>query len=702
MLIAGVEVDTIDGEAYRRGPSDELIQMLGESSHPGSRFLQGLCYSALGRYAEAASAFDVCEDQFPIAINIQRQLISVIQHRELDEAVNVLESLSKQTDLSSSLLGALWHVRGLAEGKLRHTKESASALLESLTHYQHAEDLWGAAHVRDTLGTTEAARGHLESAVHCYSMALVDKCRLGDRLGMALTLGNLGRVHLRVGRFSDAIACFEIDRTLCIENHDLRGTCRMHNDLGRAWMASRDWSRAEEELSSGIALAAANRFPDIEFYCHKDMALLRIEQRDYSQAKQELESARKMLSGNSARYMTIVLEATEGELLVGLQDPRAVDKLKKVVEAFREAELPDWEIPARIALAKAYIQAKQSYAAERCLLAGSRLARANGYVRYFPILNEAMTHLDISASADREEGKELLSTEADSESTDHLAEGAIANGAYLIRETLGKGGFGSVYRAYDSQRGMEVALKLVSIAKHYDSELRSMLFVSTKNELEAASRIRHPGIVRVYAMGNDQAGNLYVCQELIQGGSLRDAMNATDSQALPLVLDIMKSILFALETLHEVNVVHRDLKPQNILFRNATEPVLIDFGISQLRPRGWFEAPDYSGTLEYMSPEQSLGKSLDARSDLYSIGVIMYEWLAGRRPIRLTEPTWSERAQAIQSQVPKPISIYRPDLPPKLCVLIHQLLEKKVRRRPSGARAVVEQIQGISGVAGQR
>lgn len=702
MLVFGVEVDKDLGEAYRRGPNQQLFQTLGAAADPASWFLLGLCYSVVGKYADAQSSFDRCEKVFPDAVKIQRHLISVVQHRGLDEAVEALETLSKQPGLNTSLLGSLWHVRGLAEGKLRHAKESVSALLESLKNYQQTEDYWGAAQVRDTLGTTEAARGHLDSAVHCYSMALVDKCRLGDRLGMALTLGNLGRVHLRVGRFADAIACFEIDRTLCSENQDLRGACRMHNDLGRAWMASRDWSRAEEELSTGIALAKTHRFYDIQFYCHKDMAILRIEQRDYNQAKQEIENARAVLPADSAAYMKMVLDTTEGELMVALQDPLAIDQLKKSVEAFRQSELPDWEIPARIALAKAYLQSMQTYAAERCLLAASRLARSNGYQRYFAILNEAMTHLDISSGAEIEEGKLLLPTERDLTSTSEQEQSSVAGGNYLIREQLGKGGFGSVYRAYDSQRGIEVALKLVSVAKHYDSELRSMLLVSTRNEIEAASRIRHPGIVRVYALGNEHSGDLYVCQELIVGQSLRNAMNSSDTQEIPIVLEIAKSILFALEALHEANVVHRDLKPQNILMRNPTEPVLIDFGISQLRPRGWFDEPDYSGTLEYMSPEQSFGKSVDARSDLYSIGVILYEWLAGRRPIRLSEPTWTEKAKAIQTQSPKPISIYRPDLHPKLGTLVHQLLEKKPRRRPANARAAIEQIQGVLDAIGKR
>ncbi len=696
MLVYGVEVDSNHGEMFCKGQTSDLIRKLASSSTLADVFLLGLSFSSLGRFSEAEQTFANCEAEFPIPVLIQKHLIAVLQHRGLDETISALGSLESQSNLSSSVLGALWHVRGLAEGKRRRTKESASALLESLRHYQTAEDYLGASHVRDTLGTVEAARGHLESAVHCYSMALAEKCRLGDRLGMALTLGNLGRVHFRIGRFADAIACFEMDQTLCRENHDLRGTCRMHNDLGRAWMANGDWQRAEEELLKGISLSVANKFSDIEFYCHKDLALLRIEQREYAAAKQEIELAKSCLGTDVAEYLRTVLETTEGELMVAMHNPRAIDLLQKSVTAFHLAELPDWEIPTRIALAKALIHDKQTLAAERCLLTGSRLARANGYARYFPLLNEAMTRLDIAASAELEDGKEFLSVDKATENPNHRDEDTISKGAYIFREELGKGGFGSVYRVYDSQRGIEVALKIISIAKLYDSELRSTLLVSSKNELEAASRIRHPGIVRVYAIGHDHAGDLYICQELINGKSLRDEMNSSGEQGTRHVLDTFKAILFALEALHETQVVHRDLKPQNILLRGPMEPVLIDFGISQLRPRGWFEASDFTGTLEYMSPEQSYGKSLDARSDLYSIGVILYEWLAGRRPIRLAEPTWAERANAIQTQIPKPISIYRPDLPPKLCTLIHQLLEKKARRRPNNARSVAEQLQSIS------
>jgi tetratricopeptide (TPR) repeat protein len=696
MLVFGVEVESEFGEMFRKGRTSELIQKLGTSTNAAEEFLLGLSFVSLGRYSEAEAEFLKCETAFSVPVTIQRRLIAVLQHRGLDETIEILSRIGTQANLSSSVLGSLWHVRGLAEGKRRNIKESASALLESLAHYQKVEDHWGVAQVRDTLGTVEAARGHLESAVHCYSMALVDKCRFGDNLGMALTLGNLGRVHLRVGRFSDAISCFEMDRELCRENHDLRGTCRMHNDIGRAWMASGDWQRAEEELLQGISLSAANNFSDIEFYCHKDLALLRIEQREYAQAKQEIELARGCLRSDVAQYLRTILETTEGEFMVAMHDPQAMEVLQKSVTAFHQAMLPDWEIPARIALAKALIHAKQTLAAERCLLAGLRLARANGYARYFPFLNEAMTRLDVSASAEMEEGKGFLSIDKGAASPSHGEEGAIPVGAYIFREELGKGGFGSVYRAYDSQRGIEVALKVISIAKLYDSDLRTALLISSKSELEAASRIRHPGIVRVYAIGHDHAGDLYICQELIQGTSLRDEMNSAEVKTTRYVLDTMRAILFALDALHEAQVIHRDLKPQNILLRGPIEPVLIDFGISQLRPRGWFEAPDYSGTLEYMSPEQSYGKSLDARSDLYSIGVILYEWLAGRRPIRLSEPTWSARASAIQTQAPKPISIYRPDLPPKLCILIHQLLEKKARRRPNHARSVAEQLQGFS------
>ncbi len=692
MRIGGVLVDADLGARYRRGEGGELLAEI-TAPDPTTTYLRGLCLAALGKFDAAAEAFSACTSAFPIAAQVQRVLLDVSRHRGLTEAVEFLTNAAAQPDLDPDLLGSIWHVRGLAEGKLRRTAKAASALLESVRYYREAKDRWGIAHVRDTLGTVEAARGRLEQAVHCYAMALVDKSLLGDRLGMAITLGNLGRVHLRVGRFADAIECFERDLTLCLELGDVRGTCRMHNDLGRTWIANGDWGQGEEELQRGAQLAQQNNFTDIAFYCHKDLAALRIEQRRFDEARSELQQAKHWLVANGAAYLELMWNGTSGELMAAEGDARGIAVLQESVDAFHQAELPDWEIPVRIALAKALLDNKQAYAAERCLLAGMRLARTNGYVRYFSLLNEAMTRLGLSAGADWEDGKRILAAADQATRATDMA--MNSTGGYLVREELGSGAFGTVYRAYDSQRGIEVALKVLRLATAYDVTLRSTLLESTKTEITAASRVRHPGVMRVYAIGHDPGGDVYICQELILGNSLRHLMQEEELPALGAALPILTGIAYALEALHAVHVFHRDLKPQNILIRNREQPVLIDFGIAQLKPRGWFDQPQFSGTLEYMAPEQSQGKSIDARADLYALGVIAYEWFTGRRPVRLSQAKWEVQASELQNQAPKPITIYRPDLPASFVTLVHQLLEKKPRRRPSSARIVAEQLQNL-------
>lgn len=692
MHIGGVEFEDELGWKFRRADGTGWIDAL-DLTNSRHRFLRGLHFTAKGNYTEAVREFEFCEKELPLESAVQRWLLHVSRHQELEAAITFVESHCENPALHAHLRGCMWHVRGLAEGRLRRTAQAAGSLLEAIRLFREAEDAWSTAHVRDTLGTLEAARGRLEQAMQCYAMALVDKSLLGDRLGMAVTLGNLGRVHLRTGRFRDAIECFERDLSLCDELGDQRGRCRMHNDLGRTSLAAGDWLRSEEELQAGAELAENLGFPDIAFYCRKDLVLLRTQQRKFELADRELAAAQRHLSVVGAPYLEILWQEARGELLIARQDPQGIRVLQDVVEAFHAQDLPDSEIPARVALARGLIQDKQVYAAERVLLAGMRLAQVNGFARYFSPLNEALTQLDLSIGVDLEVDKRWTTTGATegagSEKLSH------ATGAYILRGSLGSGGFGQVYRAYDSNRGMEVALKVIPLGTEYDSKLRAALVNSTRTELAAASRVRHPGVVRVHAVGQNPDGHLYICQELVEGHSLRARMEASAFELSDNSMTIVLGIVYALEALHDAHVFHRDLKPQNILVRNSDQPVLIDFGIAQLRPASWFDKPDISGTVEYMAPEQAAGKSVDGRADLYSLGVILYEWLCGRRPLRLAGENWHARVLELQRQTPKPITIFRPDIPPRLANLVHQLLDKRPRRRPSSARMVADVLKGL-------
>lgn len=195
---------------------------------------------------------------------------------------------------------------------------------------------------------------------------------------------------------------------------------------------------------------------------------------------------------------------------------------------------------------------------------------------------------------------------------------------------MGAGGYGSVERAYDLELGVEVAIKRISLECIYDLRDRTRLLKSARTEVAAASRIQHPGVVRVYGMLIDGSGDALVIEELVEGQTLRSIMG----KPIPVAqaLDLITRVAFALAAVHAANIVHRDVKPENIILRDQSSPVLVDFGVAVIS--GQHHRLPAAGTRNYMPPEQIRGHRLDGRADLYALGVIAHEMLLGlvRRP----------------------------------------------------------------------
>ncbi len=230
----------------------------------------------------------------------------------------------------------------------------------------------------------------------------------------------------------------------------------------------------------------------------------------------------------------------------------------------------------------------------------------------------------------------------------------------------------------------DVALKTLHLKGLYDAERRRSLIASAKRELQATSGINHPGIAKVYAFGSDASGGHYVSQELIEGCTLRKLMTAEFD--LTRFLDILTQISQALSALHDANVLHRDLKPENILMRDDKDPVLVDFGIAHMGEVG-ARAEDRSGTPYYNSPEQYFGKPLDGRSDLYSLGIIVFEWLTGEIPFKAMPPAWNFIQKASLYRAAKKRMINRDTrLPPALRALLWSLIAYDPAGRPASAR----------------
>jgi tRNA A-37 threonylcarbamoyl transferase component Bud32 len=558
-------------------------------------------------------------------------------------------------------------------------------LLKSARIYRELKDYAARAQVFDTLGSVEAARGRLDFAVHFFALSLVDKSLLGDKAGMAITLGNIGRTHLRLGRLHDALECFQRDFFLASEIGDARGQARMHEDIGRTYLALGELPSAEKALFGCIDYSHSHGYSDLEFFAHKDLALVRIAQKRFDEAEAELAEAQKKLSDGAEPYLHETLAASRGELALAQNKPEAVKLLTEAVDAFAKADLPDLEIPARISLARALIQQKLTATAEDCLLKGMARARADGYARYLPILKEEMTRMELVEGVIEEKTRPIVESGPQA-----------AGDGYVILQRLGGGGFGDVFRAYDSLRASDVAIKRFRLAKLYDVRRRKALIASAKLELEAASRVRHPGVVRIRALGFDDAGELYLVSDFVEGKSLRMLMEQARDPAMGVFLHHMELIAAALHALHEAGVVHRDMKPENVLITDDALPVLVDFGIAHVQRYTTSTVINAAGTPAYMAPEQAKGAAVDGRADLYALGVIAYEWLSGDLPIRPKGTDLRQIAFELTSQQPTPLRQRRSDLPAELTSMVMSLLAKEAGQRPASAAMVMDALRKLS------
>jgi serine/threonine-protein kinase len=203
-------------------------------------------------------------------------------------------------------------------------------------------------------------------------------------------------------------------------------------------------------------------------------------------------------------------------------------------------------------------------------------------------------------------------------------------GKYVIQSVLGKGAMGVVYKAFDPHIERVVAIKTVR-KDLVDPDLAVQVMARFQNEAKAAGRLLHPNIVSVYEYGED-ALNAFIAMEYVEGTGLREYLNRKASFDLGQIVAIVSQLLLALDFAHERGVVHRDVKPANLILTSGGALKVADFGIARIDTSNLTNAGMVMGTPSYMSPEQCQGKEVDRRSDLFSAGVVLYELLTGEKP----------------------------------------------------------------------
>ena len=249
---------------------------------------------------------------------------------------------------------------------------------------------------------------------------------------------------------------------------------------------------------------------------------------------------------------------------------------------------------------------------------------------------------------------------------------------YRIVGQLGVGGMGIVYRAEDDRLGRSVALKFLPEELATDKQAVDRL----RTEARSASALNHASICAIYDVGDDE-GRPYIVMELLKGQNLRDRL-AAGGLKVHQIVDIGIQIADALDAAHGEGIIHRDIKPANIFLTDRNQVKLLDFGIAKLAPdfapSGTTATPDLThqgvtlGTISYMSPEQAAGEPLDARSDVFSLGVVLYECATGRQPF--IGKTSAVILSNILNRVPVAPVALNPELPVHLQELINNCLEK--------------------------
>lgn len=252
-------------------------------------------------------------------------------------------------------------------------------------------------------------------------------------------------------------------------------------------------------------------------------------------------------------------------------------------------------------------------------------------------------------------------------------------GRYEIEREIGKGAMGVVYLGRDPKINRVVAIKAIPLAKEFEEEDLAEARARFFREAEMAGRLNHPAIVTVYDAGEDQ-GLAYIAMEYLRGQHLSHF--AESGRLLPprTVMLLAARVADALHYAHRQNVVHRDIKPANIMFDPDTDELKItDFGIARLTDASRTKTGIVLGTPSFMSPEQLEGRSLDGRSDLFALGVSLYQLLTGQLPFRAD--SMPRLMQKIATEPHSPINLVRPDLPPCIVGIVDKVLAKSPEDR---------------------
>ena len=274
-------------------------------------------------------------------------------------------------------------------------------------------------------------------------------------------------------------------------------------------------------------------------------------------------------------------------------------------------------------------------------------------------------------------------------------------GHFQVEEQLGHGGMGVVYRARDTRLGRDVALKVLPPEFSRDEDRKSRFM----QEAKAAAALTHPAIAQIYDVGEGEDG-LFIAMELVPGRTVKELVQGRELDALG-AIEIAHQVAGGLQRAHEQGIVHRDIKPENVIVTPDGHAKILDFGlaklveptaappdgISHMETLAKTQAGFVVGTLRYMSPEQARGQAVDHRSDIFSLGIVLYEMVTGQLPF--SGQTALDTLHAIAFEETRPLTALRPNLPPSLQRVVTRCLRKRAQDRYPDARELAADLKTV-------
>ena len=614
----------------------------------------------------------------PVAVPAMLQLAFLHLGREAGSLGEVEALVGKAASLvgeDKRLRGLVAHVQSKLHWKRSEIREAGERLQEArrLLEESGAED--ELAKVYDALGMFYEHSGECQRALSFYSLSLSKKAQWRDLYGVGVTLGNLGRFHLKMKEPELALSYLRDDLRIAETVGDLRAQVVVKINIGQALTYADRPEEAQRILEEAVVLAREQGWQEQEAYGLKDLARVVACAGNPDRAFVLLEAALKVFPEGPPAYPRGQVYMTQGELFLELDDG-----VRKAREAFQKA---------RRIFAAVGAKREEGLVVHALTRVAEKLEEWNTCLYH---LEEGMSLLGGGASAIIP-FEEILRKIMKS-SQDEVLPTAI--GPYRIRSRVGAGGFAEVFKGFDAREDAsraDVAIKMLRLEGIKDDKERDERKARFRREYEILKGVSHPNVVRLIDFGEEPVP--YLVQEFLEGGDLASLTGYNQPVALDKAIAITKEVLCGLSALHEQGIVHRDLKPANVLLRKNGQAVIVDFGLARMLEMAALTLQSaVMGTLAYMAPEQLRGEVVDNRADIYSLGALVFELLSGRLPHEGS--SLGEIIRKVEQDKPLDLADLRSTLSPGITRCVMRCLEKDPDCRYPSAEAVLADFEESS------